>query len=315
MTQPALRTVRPIDPVLSNLSIGFKNDMFYWDMLAPPAVVDQPSGQYTIYNREYWFRHQDGADRGPTSPYTRIGWDVSFASFFVQEIGYEKQLADVVRSASQLREDLLVTDVALLTNQIQMELERRVIAETFNKDGVWAEDKVPTTKWDSSGSNPLDDMDSARRFIKRTTGQWPNTLIMGLDVWRNLRRHADLINSYQYVHGGLLTREQLQDILEIPTILVGDNSYTTTKEGQTDSTSNYTDFYGDHALLLCSAVPGMPIPNGAQTFMWDQAGNIPWAAQNYYEEATRSQVSRIFTFIDPKVVSSAHGYRFKTAVA
>lgn len=313
MTQPSYNSVRPVDPLLTNLSIGFKNDMFFWDVVAPPSVVQQPSGQYTIYNREFWFRQQDGADRGPTSPYTRIGYDVSFESYACFEIGYEKQLSDVVRSASQLPEDLLVTDVALLTNQVQLELERRVIAECFNKDGVWSQDKTYSSSndWTNSNANPLEDMDAAIRTIKRTTGAMPTTLIMGPDTWRALRRHPDLINSYQYVHGGLLTKQQMQDILEVPEILVGNNSYTSTVEGQTDVDSAYTDFYGNHALLLCRNSPGLTVANGAYTFMWDQAGNIPWAAQNYYEDATRSQVSRVFTFLDPRIVSSAHGYRFK----
>ena len=318
MTQPAFGEVRPaeINPVLSGLSIGFKNPRFYWDLLAPYQSVDQQSGTYFKYDREYWFRHQSGGDRAPASPYTRVGYGLSVASYACYEIGYEKALDEVIRAASLYPMDLVTSDISFLTNQIQMEIERRAVDALFNKDGVWSVDKVKAAdvRWDDAAVNPIKDIREGSNRIKRTTGARPNTLFMGSDVWDALQMNPTLVGMYHYNTAGLITMAQLQEAFDIPNIYVGDNSYTTGEEGQDDDDTNYTDFYKSHALLLCREVPGLSVANGATSFIWDEAGNVPWAAQDYFENNIRSIINRVFSHFDFKVVSDSHGYRFKNIV-
>ena len=70
--------VRPVDPVMTNLSIGFKNEAYYWDKLAPVVPVSEKSGTYFIWDKDYWLRKVAGSERAPSAPYTRVDKGVEY---------------------------------------------------------------------------------------------------------------------------------------------------------------------------------------------------------------------------------------------
>ena len=43
MPLPTITDVRPVDPVMTQLSIGFKNPRYFWDQIAPPVEVAEKS--------------------------------------------------------------------------------------------------------------------------------------------------------------------------------------------------------------------------------------------------------------------------------
>ncbi len=134
--QPTRSDVRAVDPVLSDLSIGFKNERFLWDLVAPPFRAPEATGQFPVYTRDFWLKRQGGATRAPEGPYQKVGWGVTFSSFSTTEIGFEKPTGEVTAAASQLGENLSVTDTAFVTELIQIELEKLVAAKTF-VTGQW----------------------------------------------------------------------------------------------------------------------------------------------------------------------------------
>ena len=87
MPQPTMVDVRPIDPILTNLSIGFKNEKFLWDQIAPISRVDQKSGKFFVYNKDFWFRRQAGGKRGDDGRYTRVVYGLVNVAYVDTESG------------------------------------------------------------------------------------------------------------------------------------------------------------------------------------------------------------------------------------
>jgi len=312
--QPAVSDVRPINPVSSALSIGFKNDRFLWDMIAPVAEVAEKSATYFSYDRDFWMRQLEGAERAATGPYTRVGYGVSTATYNCLERGFEKALGDVVEAASQTPESLEVLDLAFLTNLIQLELDIEAAAAFF-VTGKWGTSTTLSggNQWsDFANSDPIADADTARRTVKRNTGSWPNSAFIGLLGWEKLKEHPLILDKYKHTQIGVMTPELVAAVLEIPELIVGDSIKNTANEG---ATYVGADIWTDNIIWVVRNDPGLSVPNGAYTFMWNERGNIPWAVDSYREEGIRSTINRVFTHWDMKVVSAQHGYMHLDLVA
>lgn len=320
MTQPTLSAVRLIDPVLTQLAVSYRDNRFYWDTLAPVVRSEQRTGQYTIYDKEYWFARPEGGDRGPLAPYTRLGWGVSSASYECHEIGWEEQLSQVVAAASQLPEALLQTNIAHLANMIQLELEHRVAEASFNAAtsvfGTNTANLGNSDKWDVATSDPVGKVKEVSRSIHQATGASVHTMVINPQTWDELSEHPTLINKFKYTSTSILGTSEVAQALGVPRIVVADTLRVNATLGSpADSVTApaTTYLYGKRAMFLASGNGGQVNP--FSTFMWDERGNIPWAVDSYEEPQTRSSVQRVFTHLDVKLVSQAHTYLLGTVIS
>ena len=312
--QPTRTDVRAVDPLLTDLSIGFKNERFLWEQLAPPFRTPDATGQFPVYTRDFWLRRQGGAERAAEGPYQKVGWGVTFSTFTTVEIGFEKSTGDVIKAASQLSESLEVTDTAFLTELIQIEMEKRVSAAGF-VTGAWGTSNTltGTDQWsDFANSDPIADADTAMRTIRRNTGTAPNMLIVGLLGWEKLKEHPLILDKYKHTQVGIMTEDLVAAVLGMDSVVVGDSVENTGDEG---TAFTGADIWTDNALFLKNDTPGAMTATSAVSFIWDEKGNFPWAVETYRDEAVRSDVTRIFTHQDVQITSSQHGYLFLDVVA
>ena len=315
MPLPTSRDVRPVDPVLSNLSIGFRNAEFVADEIAPPVTVPEKSGTYFIWTRDFWFRRQSGADRAPEGPYQRVGYGVTTGTYDTSEIGYEKALGDPTAKSSQTPTSLASVDVEFLTNLMQLEIEIRAAAALF-VTGIW---NTSTTlaggdQWsDFANSDPIADADTAIRTIRRNTGSKPNKMFIGALVWEKLKEHPLILDKYKHTQTAIMTPELVAAVLGIDRIVIAESVQNTAAEG---ATYIGADIWTDNILFVRETpTPGLMIPNGAYRLTWDEAGNVPWAVGQYREESIRSDITRIFTHFTHEVTAAQFGHMYLDAVA
>ena len=315
MPQPTISDVRPVNPVLTNLSIAGRNKNFLAEKIAPFSVQPQKSGTYFIYTPSYWMRVPTGSVRPSDGPYTQLGYGVTTDTFSTVEHGYEKLLPDPVRNASQTPEDLQMKDVQFLTNALQLDLEKSVADKLFTSS-VWGAGDVTlsgTNQWDDyANSDPIKDAKTARLAIHQLVGEFPNTMFIGISSWQKLIEHPLLLDKYKYTQKGILTEDLVAAVFGVNEVVVGDTSYNSAAEGQTAVGAN---IWGPNALFLCRNTPSLGVANGAYTFIWDEIGNNPWAIQDYREEKLRGTMTRIMTHWDIEVVSSSFGYMYNACTS
>jgi hypothetical protein len=314
MALPTLRDVRPVNPVLTDMSIGLKNAKFFWDQIAPVKPTDQQSGTYFIYTRDYWMRRWENALRAPEGASTRINYGVSTDTYNALERSFEKPLGRVTLNASQTPENLQTQDVAFLTNAIQLELEK-LAAAAFFVTGVWG---TSTTlaggdQWsDFANSDPIANVDTAMNTIRRGTGNKPNSMFIGVTAWQKLREHPLILDKYKHTQAGIMTPQLVAAALELDEVIVGESAENTGAPGGTYAGA---DIWTDNVLFLVKANPALGTPNGGTSFVWNEANNVPWAVEEYDEPQTKSHVTGVFTHVDMEVTSAQSGYIYLDAVA
>ena len=315
MPQPTIVDVRPVNPVLTNMSIAGRNKNFLAEKIAPFSVQPQKSGTYFTYTPSYWMRVPTGSVRASDAPYTQLGYGVANSTYSTVEHGYEKLLPDPVRNASQTPEDLQMKDVQFLTNALQLDLEKSVADKLFTSS-VWGAGDVTLSgaqQWDDyANSDPIKDAKTARLAIHQLVGEFPNTMFIGISSWQKLIEHPLLLEKYKYTQKGILTEDLVAAVFGVEEVVVGDTSYNSAAEGQTAVGAN---IWGNNALFLCRNTPTLGVANGAYTFIWDEIGNNPWAIQDYREEKLRGTMTRILTHWDIEVVSSSFGYMLNSCTS
>lgn len=308
MPLPTQRDLRPVDPVNTQLSIGFKNARYYWDVVAPPVSVDEKSGTYFIWTRDFWFRREAGALRAPTAQYQRIGFGVTTGTYDAPERGFEELVSEVIEASSQAPDDLETLTVQHLTEIMQIELEKIVSAGVF-VTGVHGTSTTLSgvNQWsDYAGSDPIADSDLAKRTIRRNTGAEPNVLSIGALPWEVLKEHPLILDKYKHTQTGIMTEDLVAAALGMPRLNVMKSVENTAAE---NATYVGADMWTDNALWqVQTPTPGLRVPNNAYTIIWDEKGNFPWAMDSYPEENTRSMVHRIFTHPVFELTAAQYGY-------
>lgn len=141
-----------------------------------------------------------------------------------------------------------------VTELIMLQREKRVADLVFAAGTYPSGSKVTLSgndQWDQfaqAASDPVEDLLSAIEGMLMK----PNTLVLGSQVWYQLRRHPKLIASVypgggNAATGGTAQLQALKDLLEIPNIYIGQARINTAKPGQTATLSRC---WGKHAALL-----------------------------------------------------------------
>lgn len=318
MARPTINNVQLNEPVLTNLLLGYmQSDDRFVAMRAFPAVpVEKDSGVYPIFTKKYWF--VDGLQhRAPGDTFQRGGYALETAAYETRQFALEHKIPDEVRANSQVPMDLEQAGLRWLAQQSLIRKEKAFAAAAFGA-GAWGTTVTGGsnfTKWsDYSGSDPVNDVRTARRKISQTTGSSANTLVCGEIVYDKLINHPDIIDRLKYVERATEdnVRASLAAIFGIGNILVSLAIENTANVAQTEVMTPIID---DDALLLrVDSGATMFTPTGGKTFTWAGGGGEGAIARTYYEEQTNSDILQHKEQWDMNVTAADVGYEFVDCV-
>lgn len=315
MAQPSHQEVQVVDPVLTNMLIGYMQaqDRFVANRVFPLVGIDKQSGTYYIFTKKYWFLDEIKA-RAPGGHYARSGYGLTSTTCLAQLWGLEHPIADEARANSQVPMSLEQAGTQWLAQQSLIRRERAFAAD-FMVTGVWAtDDNNSTTDWDDfSAGDPVNDVLTARRTISNNTGMDANTMVLGYIVHQALVNHPDIIDRVKYTQSGLLANVEsiLAQAFGVGSYVVGKASYNSANEGQTFSASAIID--DDCLVTHVSATPGIMTASAGYTFAWD-GGGAGGTVSTYREDQTDSDILKLKEAWDQKAVATDLGYFFADVV-
>lgn len=267
--QPSSKQVHVNRP-LTNISIAFKNQLedYVADKVFPMLPVSKQGDLYYIYDKDNWFRSQS-AKRAPGTESAGSGFTLTTDSYFADVWAIHKNIADQERANQDEPIDLDRDSTEFVTEQQMLRKEKEWI-DNFFKTGVWTVDFTPATLWDAAGSDPIIDVRTKARDIKRLTGKKPNKLIVSGEVHDALVDNAAIIDRINggstTARPGLVTRELLAQVFEVDEYLVAEAIENTAIEGDAFVGA---EIAGKNALLVYSEPnPGLKKPSGGYTFTW-----------------------------------------------
>ena len=311
MAQPTHSEIQAVDPVLTNMLVGYMqaDDRFVASRVFPSVPLDKQSGVYYLLTKKYFFLDELKA-RTPSATFARGGYGVTTATATAQLWGLEHPIADEARANNQMPMALEQAGAMWLAQKSLIRKER-AFADDFMANSVWGTtDNNSATDWDDfSAGDPVDNVLTARRTISNNTGFDGNTMLLGYIVHQALSNHPDIIDRVKYVQRGTLASVEaaLADCFGVANYWVGKATYNSANEGQTFSASAIID--DDCLVAHVSGAPGIMTPSAGYTFSWAGGGGTGQVG-TYRDQSVKSDILQHSEAWDQKAVATDLGYIF-----
>ena len=211
-------------------------------------------------------------------------------------------------------------DATLFVSQQMMIKREREWVSNFFTTGLWtgsttATDVTPGVLWSAVGSTPIEDIDAQKDSISEKTGYEANTLVLGPEVFTQLKSHPDILDRIKYTQKGVITMELLAGLFDVDRVLVPRATRNTAAEGLTAS---FDYLYGKNAFLChVASSPGLQVPTAGYTFSWTGLGNNNFgdAIKKFRMEHLESDRVEQNSAFDQKLVTANMGMFFSAVVA
>lgn len=309
---PTASDVR-VDPVLTNMSIAYRNSMYIAEQVWPIVQVDGMSGKYYIFDRGEWFR-DEAQVRAPGTASEGGGFTLSDDSYSCEEKAFHTLLADEVRDNADAVLRMEAAKTNYVTDKILLTLEKAV-ADKIMDTSNWDNDTTlsGTDQWsDYDNSDPIDDIVTGIEAVEDATGVPPNTMVLGLPTWRKLKHHPDITDRMAVTNTRVSSLQILQELVDIDRIYVGKALYNNAVRGASD---NFDHVWGKHCWIgVVPPSPALETPSAGYTFVWPRDGQIR-GIRRWRDEDHHSDKIEGFMCFDEKITASALGYMIEDAVA
>ena len=318
MGQPTRSSVH-VDAVLTNISIAYIQDRskYIATKVFPIIPVDKLSDVYFSYTKNDWFR-DEAQRRGDSTESAGSGYNLTTASYQCDVYAFHKDIGDQTRNNADNPINLDSEATEFVTQRLLLRQERKFVSDVFTT-GVWGTDRTlaGTDQWsDFVNSDPRDDVDTAKEAILGVTGFASNTMVVGWQVWRQLKNHPDFREQIKYTSADNMTPGMGARMLEIDNFIIASSISATNDE---DATAAYDFNFGKSAWIgYVNPNPGLLAPSAGYTFAWNGvSGSLGEdvgisSIDMPLKKATRIEGEVAF---DNKVVATDLGYFINAAVA
>lgn len=315
---------------LSDMSVQYQQELTAYkaDSLAPIHASEKQSDLFFKFTKDFWFR--DGMQKvGPGSAAPRLGYGVETDSFAIDVWAAAKAISDQVRAnedaplnsdrnamqfltrLERIRREKSFAAACMATSKWALDVTGNTSASSYGSDTV--------AQWDDGDSHPLLDIAEYRTRVTLKTGYNPNVLVLGRQVWDDLKNHADIVAR---ISGGstngspaLVTRELVAGLMELDEIVVMDAVENTAADGATFSGSFIA---GKHGLLMYrDPTAAIESVTAVKTFTWQRYAGAANGTRmlTYRDENIHSDIVEIESAFAHKIVATDLGVFFNGLVA
>jgi hypothetical protein len=306
-----------VDPLLSNFAVGYEPRGLITPQVLPVVDVPRQSGVYAVFEQADLFR-VSATLRAPGTQANQVRFRVGSDTYFCTNYAVKTQvlLEEVANADAVFRMKLEQQRVAGGLTVLALDWENRLAGRLFNTANVGSSVQVASS-WTSSASNPVGDLNTAIDNIQNATGYRPNTMVIGVEAWRALRRHPDVINKSRNPNivagGNYPAAEEVARLFELDRILVGAAYRNSAQEGQPQQLK---PIWGPHALLAYMEYQQLvDAPTFGAAFRWVDAGVPNMQVERLpYDSRIKAQELEVGYFQDDKIVSKPLGFLVNSCV-
>jgi len=325
MPQPSINSVH-VDAILTNISIGYlqNQDSFIADKVFPVVPVDKKSDKFFTYTKNDWFR-DEAQRRADGTESAGSGYNLSTGTYSADVFAFHKDVGDQTVANADAPLNPLREATEFVTRRLLLRKEIQFVSDFFTT-GVWGTDVTgvagtpsagQTKQWsDYTSSDPINDIEEAKSDILGATGMEANTLVLGYEVFRQLKNHPDLVDRIKYTSSNTITEDMLARMFDLDRVLVAKAVKATNNEGASEA---YSFAYGKAAALYhVASAPGLLTPSAGYTFSWTGvSGGIgsTIGVSSFRMESLKAERVEAEMSFDNKVIGADLGYFWNTIVA
>ena len=316
MPQPTSTQVH-VDAILTNISVAYfqQQQNFIASRVFPIVPVAKQSDKFFKYTKNDWFR-DEAQRRADATESAGGGYNLTTDSYQADVYAFHKDVGDQTRANADAPINVDREATEFVTSRIALKMETQFVSNFFTT-GIWGTDSTPTNLWsDYTSSDPIGDVEAGKREILSTTGYEPNTLVLGYDVFIQLKNHPDLVDRIKYTSSNVLTEDVMASLFGVPRVMVAKSVKATNNEGGTEA---YAFNYGKNALLTYSAPSaGLLQPSGGYVMSWtgvSQGLGATIGTSRIRMESFKADRIEAEVAFDMKVIGSDLGFFFDSCVA
>lgn len=283
---PNSRQQQVIDPILSNVALGYKHPQHVGVFLFPVVPVMQSGGKIIEFGKEAFSLFN--TRRAPGEDVKRVRFGHEGKPYAVENHALDAQVPrEHMRDASQVPNIQLGTRaVNLVLKSGSLVLENQQAGIARNAANYDANHKITLAGTDQFGdyanSDPVGVVDDGKEAVRETIGVYPNVLEISAKTFKVLKEHPSILDKIKHTQRGVVTAELLQAVFDIEKVVIG-------KAIAFDDAGASIDIWGKDMVLayVPEDTTGMEEPSYGYTY---QMESHPLVEVPYWDQKSRSWV-------------------------
>lgn len=301
----SMSDVRVVDPVLTEVSIGYRNATLVGDLLYPRVPVELRAGKIIEFDKQAF--RLVGTARAPGANVKEVPIGYEGQAFALDQHALSGKLPrEHLEEASRApgvnlgaQSVRTVMDILLLGAEYAQAALARDPAK-YAADHVLNLTGAGQTPWSDGAKDPLSDIDDAREVIRGTIGRYPNTLLLGPMAFNAAKSSPAVIEKFKYTSSASITADMLAAQWNLKKVVVGEAIYT-------DDQGDFHDVWGADAIL--AYVPeggvGKEVPSYGYTYV---LRGCPFVESAIYDGKTKSWLYPVTHEYKPVMVGPGAGF-------
>lgn len=308
-----------VDKMLTNISVGYKNEDFIADEIFKVVSVQKQSDRYYVYGKEM-FRVTDDR-RAPGTSANEVDWSLSDDTYFCEGHAQRHFVPDEAIQNADEEFDLEAEATEFVTNKILLNKENFAAQKLLDSDNYDSDLVVATggsgqpAKWsDYENSDPLALIEEMRVAVHQKSGLPVNTLILSQPVYSKLRIHPKLVSVFKNTDISIVPLNVMAELFEVDRILIGKALKSTAITQDGNDPLGY--IWGKSAILAYVPTrPARKTPALGYQFQWVRGGQGAVQVSKWYDQDRKATIIEAEQYYDLKVVSNVAGVLFPDVVA
>jgi hypothetical protein len=291
-----------INAYLSEVARGYRNNAFVAENLFPAIESEKERMDIFEFNKEaFQIYDTERAIRANSNMMSPKGFTKKTTTLTEHDLAYPIDYREEEES-KKVKLQLHATNV--VTQGLQLKHEKQCADLVQNPDNYPAGNKLTlsgTSCFSNAASDPQGVVDDAKDAVSAKIAQDPNTMIIGQDAWKSLKKHSQLRGLISDSQTKLVTLSLLKEIFEIENVFIGKSIFT-------DASGNFVRIWQDNIVL--AYVPELGAsrteydPSFAYTVRKKDALNI----DEYQKEGNKVKYIRATDIYTPFLVGAEAGY-------
>lgn len=313
MGQMTTSQARVVDPILTEVARGYRQNNLVGMSLFPRVPVSQRGGKIITFGKEAFMQYAN-MKRAPGQNTRRVQFGYAGAPYTLEDFSLEGLVPTELEQEAQAVPgiDLASRTVNGVQDIIYNRLEIAQAALATTAGNYAASNKATlsgTSQWsDLVNCDPVATIETAKESIRGQTGKRPNLVVMGAAVAAKVRQTAAIKDRIKYTGRDIATDELLASLFGVDRVLVGDAV-------QAADDGTFSDVWGKF-VVVAYTIPGSMAAQGMPTYGYTyQLSQMPMAEEPYYDRNTKSWIYPVDDSCAPVIAGSESGYLVSAAIA
>lgn len=310
MSASHLRKLRgQIDPVLTNLALGYKQSEFIGEKIMPVVFTDREGVQVPKFGKGSFVEYATERAVGAASNVITLD-SPSFLPIVLEEHDLAVGVDYREQAESMFDEQAKATRRATIGVQLRQEVETAALLQNrATYESGHHKDLSAATQWSNANANPIKDIADAKETVRAACGVRPNVLVLGAKVAHTLMYHPALQAALGSGERKLITPELLKILFDVDEVLIGNAVSAPAPNKQTQ------DVWGAFAALIVRpTVHSSGNDEGEPSFGYTFRRKSMPVVDRYTETGGKVEFARYTDIRKVAAVGGACGFLFEKAV-